>query len=202
MIRSGGGKGARQTTRQPKQMNKQSRNFPKESKTTSNRHRPINLAKNIHKSTRRGVLNSESIAPEAKSVATTFRDSTEFVKGDDGAWIGYSRPLDEGFHYYELIIDGAHVPDPNSKYYFGAMRWGSGIEIPATIVIFTRSRTFRTGRFAKSSFIPKALIPNVAHLFTPRPATTAINKRATPCCTCNTVGAKTNTVGASRVTPV
>ncbi|MBB3206218.1 hypothetical protein FHS27_002026 [Rhodopirellula rubra] len=64
-------------------------------------------------------------------MATTFRDSTEFVKGEDGAWIGYSRPLDEGFHYYELIIDGAHVPDPNSKYYFGAMRWGSGIEIPA-----------------------------------------------------------------------
>jgi enterochelin esterase-like enzyme/dienelactone hydrolase len=70
-------------------------------------------------------------APEANSVGTTFRDSTEFIKGDDGAWIGYSRPLDEGFHYYELIIDGAHVPDPNSKYYFGAMRWGSGIEIPA-----------------------------------------------------------------------
>lgn len=71
------------------------------------------------------------VAPDAKSVGTTFRDSTEFVKGEDGAWIGYSRPLDEGFHYYELVIDGAHVPDPNSTYYFGAMRWGSGIEIPA-----------------------------------------------------------------------
>jgi enterochelin esterase-like enzyme len=70
-------------------------------------------------------------APDAKSVSTTFRNSTEFVKGSDGAWIGYSRPLDEGFHYYELVIDGAHVPDPNSTYYFGAMRWGSGIEIPA-----------------------------------------------------------------------
>lgn len=78
-----------------------------------------------------GRIKFKVVAPEAKSVATTFRDSTEFVKGDDGAWIGYSRPLDEGFHYYELIIDGAHVPDPNSKYYFGAMRWGSGIEIPA-----------------------------------------------------------------------
>ncbi|MCR9293274.1 MAG: alpha/beta hydrolase-fold protein [bacterium] len=78
-----------------------------------------------------GRIKFRVVAPEAKSVATTFRDSTEFVKGDDGAWIGYSRPLDEGFHYYELVIDGAHVPDPNSKYYFGAMRWGSGIEIPA-----------------------------------------------------------------------
>lgn len=70
-------------------------------------------------------------APEAKSVGTTFRDSTEFTKGEDGIWTGFSRPLDEGFHYYELVIDGAHVPDPNSTYYFGAMRWGSGIEIPA-----------------------------------------------------------------------
>ncbi len=78
-----------------------------------------------------GRIKFRVVAPDAKSVATTFRESTEFVKGDDGAWIGYSRPLDQGFHYYELIIDGANVPDPNSKYYFGAMRWGSGIEIPA-----------------------------------------------------------------------
>jgi enterochelin esterase-like enzyme len=78
-----------------------------------------------------GRIKFRIVAPEAKSVGTTFRDSTDFVRGDDGAWIGYSRPLDEGFHYYELVIDGAKVPDPNSKYYFGAMRWGSGIEIPA-----------------------------------------------------------------------
>jgi len=78
-----------------------------------------------------GRIKFRIVAPDAKTVSTTFRDSTEFVKGDDGVWTGYSRPLDEGFHYYELVIDGAHVPDPNSTYYFGAMRWGSGIEIPA-----------------------------------------------------------------------
>lgn len=78
-----------------------------------------------------GRIKFRVVAPDAKSVSTTFRDSTEFLKGDDGAWIGYSRPLDQGFHYYELVIDGAHVPDPNSQVYFGAMRWGSGIEIPA-----------------------------------------------------------------------
>ncbi|MEZ6134584.1 MAG: alpha/beta hydrolase-fold protein [Pirellulaceae bacterium] len=70
-------------------------------------------------------------APDAKSVSCTFRDSSEFVKDDQGNWTGYTRKLDEGFHYYELIIDGAHVPDPNSKYFFGAMRWGSGVEVPA-----------------------------------------------------------------------
>ena len=40
-------------------------------------------------------------------------------------------PLDEGFHYYRINIDGADVPDPGSKPYFGAGRWGSAIEIPA-----------------------------------------------------------------------
>ncbi len=70
-------------------------------------------------------------APDAKSVSCTFRDSSEFVKDDEGYWTGYTRKLDEGFHYYELVIDGAKVPDPNSKYFFGAMRWGSGVEVPA-----------------------------------------------------------------------
>ncbi len=78
-----------------------------------------------------GRIKFRVMAPDAKSVSTTFRDSTEFIKGEDGVWTGYSRPLDVGFHYYELVIDGAHVPDPNSTFYFGAMRWGSGIEIPA-----------------------------------------------------------------------
>ncbi|MCA9201034.1 MAG: hypothetical protein KDA87_26020, partial [Planctomycetales bacterium] len=58
-----------------------------------------------------GRIKFRVVAPEAKSVATTFRDSTEFVKGEDGAWVGYSRPLDEGFHYYTITIDGAEVPD-------------------------------------------------------------------------------------------
>jgi len=78
-----------------------------------------------------GRIKFRIVAPEAKRVGTTFRDSTEFVKDDEGAWIGYSRPLDEGFHYYMLQIDGAEVPDPNSQYFFGANRWGSGIEVPA-----------------------------------------------------------------------
>jgi enterochelin esterase-like enzyme len=71
------------------------------------------------------------VAPDATSVSCSFRDSSEFTKGEDGAWTGYTRPLDEGFHYYTITIDGAEVPDPNSKYFFGAMRWGSGVEVPA-----------------------------------------------------------------------
>jgi enterochelin esterase-like enzyme len=70
-------------------------------------------------------------APEAKSVGVSFKDSSEFTKGPDGAWYGTTRPLDEGFHYYTIKIDGAEVPDPNSLMYFGALRWGSAVELPA-----------------------------------------------------------------------
>ncbi len=38
-----------------------------------------------------GRVKFRIVAPEATSVGVTFRDSTEFVKGEDGAWIGYSR---------------------------------------------------------------------------------------------------------------
>ena len=37
-------------------------------------------------------------APKAQSVGVSFRDSSAFIKGDDGAWYGFTRPLDEGFH--------------------------------------------------------------------------------------------------------
>src|SRR4026207_16385 len=78
-----------------------------------------------------GRVKFRIVAPEASSVGCTFRDSGEFSKGEDGAWYGYTRPLDEGFHYYAIKIDGADVPDPNSRYFFGSSRWGSAVEVPA-----------------------------------------------------------------------
>ena len=55
----------------------------------------------------------------------------EMTKDENGVWTGTSAPQDEGFHYYQLNIDGASVPDPGSKYFYGAGRWGSGIDVPA-----------------------------------------------------------------------
>lgn len=55
----------------------------------------------------------------------------DLVKNDKGEWTGESAPQVEGFHYYQLNIDGASVPDPGSLFFYGAGRWGSGIEIPA-----------------------------------------------------------------------
>jgi len=71
------------------------------------------------------------VAPQAQSVRVSLGGGTSLTKDEDGAWVGTTRPLDEGFHYYSLNIDGADVPDPGSKFFYGASRWGSAIEIPA-----------------------------------------------------------------------
>ena len=55
----------------------------------------------------------------------------DLTRDTNGVWTGDSKAQDEGFHYYQLWIDGAAVPDPGSLYFYGASRWGSGIEIPA-----------------------------------------------------------------------
>jgi enterochelin esterase family protein len=71
-------------------------------------------------------------APEASKVQLDLGGvKYDMVKDTNGVWTGESAPQDEGFHYYQLNIDGASVPDPGTKYFYGAGRWGSGIEIPA-----------------------------------------------------------------------
>src|SRR4051812_29387527 len=71
------------------------------------------------------------VAPQAQGVRVPEWGGITLTKGEDGAWVGTTRPLDEGFHYYTMNIDGADVPDPGSKFFYGAGRWGSAIEIPA-----------------------------------------------------------------------
>ncbi len=72
------------------------------------------------------------VAPEAKSVKLDIGGVKYDLRKDaEGVWIGESAPQDEGFHYYQLNIDGADVPDPSSLYYYGASRWGSGVDVPA-----------------------------------------------------------------------
>ena len=71
-------------------------------------------------------------APQAQRVQLDIGGvKYDLIKNDNGVWIGESAPQDEGFHYYQLNIDGASVPDPGSLYFYGTSRWGSAIEIPA-----------------------------------------------------------------------
>jgi len=85
-------------------------------------------------------------APDAKSVIVSLglggRGGTVLHKDKDGVWTGTTEgPMDEGFHYYHLTIDGATVNDPGTNNYFGSTRWESGIEIPAPDQDFYALRT-------------------------------------------------------------
>ena len=88
------------------------------------------------------MVNSEGfarfrvVAPDAKSVIVSLglggRGGTVLRKDKDGVWVGTTDgPMDPGFHYYHLTIDGGVVNDPGTHNYFGSCRWESGIEIPA-----------------------------------------------------------------------
>ncbi|OKS85882.1 alpha/beta hydrolase-fold protein [Mucilaginibacter polytrichastri] len=75
-------------------------------------------------------------APKADSVRVSLglggRGGTKLVKGDDGYFTGTTEgPMDEGFHYYHLTVDGGVFNDPGTGNYYGSTRWESGIEIPA-----------------------------------------------------------------------
>ncbi len=75
-------------------------------------------------------------APQAQNVTVSLglggRGGTVLTKGDDGYWTGTTAgPLDEGFHYYHLTIDGGTFNDPGTLNFYGSIRWESGIEIPA-----------------------------------------------------------------------
>jgi GH35 family endo-1,4-beta-xylanase/enterochelin esterase-like enzyme len=83
-----------------------------------------------------GYARFRIVAPDAKSVIVSLglggRGGTVLRKDKDGVWTGTTEgPMDPGFHYYHLTIDGGTFNDPGTHNYFGSCRWESGIEIPA-----------------------------------------------------------------------
>ena len=62
------------------------------------------------------------VAPQAQSVSVSL-GGLKLTKGEEGAWVGTTaRPLDEGFHYYRITIDGSSVTDPGTLYFYGSTR--------------------------------------------------------------------------------
>ena len=83
-----------------------------------------------------GYARFRVVAPDAKSVIVSLglggQGGTVLRKNAEGVWVGTTDgPMDEGFHYYHLTIDGGVVNDPGAKNYYGSVRWESGIDIPA-----------------------------------------------------------------------
>jgi enterochelin esterase-like enzyme len=125
-----------------------------------------------------GRVRFRIMAPQAQSVTVSFRDSSTFTKGEDGAWTGYTRPLDVGFHYYTINIDGAEVPDPNSMFFFGSNRWGSGVEIPAADQDFYAAKNVPHGQLREILFFSKSTDSNRrAFVYTPPGYDKELDKR-------------------------
>ena len=83
-----------------------------------------------------GYARFRVVAPQAQGVSVSLglggKGGTILSKAEDGTWMGTTAgPMDEGFHYYHLTIDGGTFNDPGALNFYGSTRWESGIEIPA-----------------------------------------------------------------------
>ncbi|MBP1225446.1 alpha/beta hydrolase-fold protein [Flavobacterium sp. 1355] len=95
-------------------------------------------------------------APNANKVQLDLGGVKYDMRKDaNGIWTGESNPQDEGFHYYQLNIDGASVPDPGSLYFYGAGRWGSGIEIPSADQDFFDLKNVPHGLISENIYFSK-----------------------------------------------
>ena len=100
-------------------------------------------------------------APDAKSVIVSLglggRGGTVLRKDKDGVWVGTTDgPMDEGFHYYHLTIDGGVFNDPGTMNYYGSCRWESGIEIPAHDADFYAMKQVPHGNVQQVYFYSKS----------------------------------------------
>lgn len=84
-----------------------------------------------------GYARFRILAPQAQSVVVSLglggtRGGTPLKKVTDSIWMGTTAgPMEEGFHYYHLTVDGGIFNDPGAMNFYGSVRWESGIEIPA-----------------------------------------------------------------------
>jgi len=112
-----------------------------------------------------GRVRVSILAPQANRVQLDIGAVKYDLKKDTGGiWIGESAPQDEGFHYYQINIDGASVPDPGSLYFYGASRWGSGIEIPAKDQDFYALKNVPHGQLRENQYFSKTT-NSVRHVY-------------------------------------
>jgi enterochelin esterase family protein len=117
-----------------------------------------------------GAVRAQLRAPQASSVQLDIGGRRyEMVKDENGVWTGTSAPQDVGFHYYQLNVDGASVPDPGTIYFYGAGRWGSGIEIPSADMDFWQVKNVPQGAVEEKYYWSKAT-ESMRHCFVYLPA--------------------------------
>ena len=112
------------------------------------------------------------VAPQAQSVTVSLglggSGGTKLTKGDGGVWTGTTAgPMDEGFHYYHLSVDGGTFNDPGTLNFYGSTRWESGIEIPAHDQDFYVLKNVPHGRMEQVIFPSTNGLARRAFVYTP-----------------------------------
>jgi len=122
-----------------------------------------------------GYARFRIVAPQAQNVRVSLglggRGGTPLTKGEEGVWTGTTEgPMDEGFHYYHLTVDGGMFNDPGTLNFYGSTRWESGIEIPAHDADFYALKDVPHGRVELVLFPSKltnTIIARPAYVYTP-----------------------------------
>ena len=120
-----------------------------------------------------GYARFRILAPNADSVRVSLglggQGGTKLTKADSGYFIGTTAgPMDEGFHYYRVNIDGSTVNDPGTGFFYGSQRWESGIEIPAKDQDFYALKDVPHGNMQQIIFPSKSTnLQKMAVVYTP-----------------------------------
>ena len=104
-----------------------------------------------------GVVRFRVEAPDAQAVSVSLglggQGGTQLHRAYDNSWVGQTAgPMDEGFHYYHLTVDGGTLNDPGAQNYYGSCRWESGIEIPAKDQDFYAEKNVEHGQVSEVRF--------------------------------------------------
>ncbi len=120
-----------------------------------------------------GYVRFRILAPNADSVRVSLglggQGGTKLAKADSGYFVGTTAgPMDEGFHYYRINVDGATFNDPGTGFFYGSQRWESGVEIPAKDQDFYALKDVPHGNMQQIIFPSKSTnLQKMAVVYTP-----------------------------------
>jgi hypothetical protein len=113
------------------------------------------------------------------------------ARSEEGVWTVTIGPVQPGFHYYWLLIDGVAANDPNSETFFGWGRQSSGIEVPDAAHDFYEPKDVPHGDVRMHYYRSKVTGAM-------RPDTMPIRGCVTRCSTCSMARAKASGAGRRR----
>ena len=141
-----------------------------------------------------GYARFRILAPNADSVRVSLglggQGGTKLIKADSGYFIGTTAgPMDEGFHYYHINVDGGTFNDPGTGFSMAHNVGKAVLKYLRKTRIFMRLKMFLMETCSRSCSLQKARTHHGLHLFT-LPRVTKKVRPNTRYYTCNMVGVK------------